>query len=146
MRIYLDVCCLNRPFDDQSQERIRLEAAAIVLIMKRIKADDWTWVGSPVVTAEIRQTPDVERRQAMIALTKQIDEEIPMEPDIAARVRVLETLGFKPFDASHLVCAEIGAVDLFLTTDDRLLRTAMRQSDKLRVRAANPLNWLQEIM
>ncbi|MBE2197400.1 MAG: hypothetical protein IAE79_02240 [Anaerolinea sp.] len=26
MRVYLDVCCLNRPFDDQSQERIQLEA------------------------------------------------------------------------------------------------------------------------
>lgn len=26
--IYLDVCCLNRPFDDQTQERIGLEAKA----------------------------------------------------------------------------------------------------------------------
>jgi hypothetical protein len=25
-RIYLDVCCLNRPFDDQTQARIHLEA------------------------------------------------------------------------------------------------------------------------
>ncbi|MGQ0592841.1 MAG: PIN domain-containing protein, partial [Gammaproteobacteria bacterium] len=25
-RIYLDACCLNRPFDDQQQDRVRLEA------------------------------------------------------------------------------------------------------------------------
>jgi hypothetical protein len=24
MKIYLDVCCLNRPFDDQMQDRVRL--------------------------------------------------------------------------------------------------------------------------
>ena len=29
--IYLDVCCLNRPFDDQTQERIRLESEAVLL-------------------------------------------------------------------------------------------------------------------
>jgi hypothetical protein len=31
--IYLDVCCLNRPFDDQTQERIRLEAEAVLHIL-----------------------------------------------------------------------------------------------------------------
>jgi len=28
MRVYLDICCLKRPFDDQSQERVRLESEA----------------------------------------------------------------------------------------------------------------------
>jgi hypothetical protein len=31
LRIYLDACCLNRPFDDQTQERIRLESEAVLL-------------------------------------------------------------------------------------------------------------------
>lgn len=29
LRIYLDVCSLQRPFDDQRQARIRLEAEAM---------------------------------------------------------------------------------------------------------------------
>lgn len=33
--IYLDVCCLNSPFDDQTQERIHLEAEAVMLILNR---------------------------------------------------------------------------------------------------------------
>ena len=33
MAIYLDTCCLNRPFDDQTQDRIRLEAEAVILIL-----------------------------------------------------------------------------------------------------------------
>ena len=24
MKIYMDVCCLNRPFDDQNQNRVRV--------------------------------------------------------------------------------------------------------------------------
>jgi predicted nucleic acid-binding protein len=145
MKIYLDVCCLNRPFDDQSQERIRLEAEATLLILKRIKSSDWRWVSSPVVIAEIRQTPDAERRQALLMLINQVDEEVVMTPEVARRVGVLDTMGFKPFDAAHLACAEAAAVDLFLTTDDRLLRTAVRHADEIKVQTANPLKWLQEI-
>ena len=61
-KIYFDVCCLNRPFDDQSQARIRLEAE-----------------------------------------------------------------------------------DVFLTTDDQLLRQAVDHANELRVRVDNPLAWLQEV-
>jgi len=28
MRIYLDMCCLKRPFDDQSQPRVRVLGVA----------------------------------------------------------------------------------------------------------------------
>jgi hypothetical protein len=51
-RIYLDVCCLNRPFDDQRQERIRLEAEAVPLILGRCEAGAWQWVSSAVVEEE----------------------------------------------------------------------------------------------
>jgi len=36
MKIYLDACCLNRPFDDQSQARIRVESEIIIFILSRI--------------------------------------------------------------------------------------------------------------
>jgi hypothetical protein len=35
LRIYLDICYLNRPFDDQRQDRIRLESEAVPLILER---------------------------------------------------------------------------------------------------------------
>ncbi len=37
-RIYLDVCSLCRPFDDQSYTRIRLETEAVNLILSRVKS------------------------------------------------------------------------------------------------------------
>lgn len=34
MIVYLDNCCYNRPFDDQTQERVHLESEAILTILK----------------------------------------------------------------------------------------------------------------
>ena len=60
-RIYLDVCCLNRPFDDQRQDRIRLEAEAVLSILGRCEAGTWQWLSSAVVEAEVNNTPSRER-------------------------------------------------------------------------------------
>ena len=35
MKVYFDVCCYNRPFDDCLDDRIELEANAIISIMYR---------------------------------------------------------------------------------------------------------------
>ena len=40
MLIYLDTCCFNRPFDDQSQTRIRFETAAKLQLQQRVLTDD----------------------------------------------------------------------------------------------------------
>lgn len=37
MRLYLDLCCFNRPYDDQTQTRIRLETEAKILIQENVK-------------------------------------------------------------------------------------------------------------
>jgi hypothetical protein len=55
MKIYLDVCCLNRPFDDQTQDRVHLEAEAILSIFRRLEKNDWTWISSSVVLYEVNQ-------------------------------------------------------------------------------------------
>lgn len=37
MRIYLDNCCFNRPYDDQSQFKIRIESEAKLAIQEKVK-------------------------------------------------------------------------------------------------------------
>ena len=37
MLVYMDLCCFNRPFDDQSQPRIYLETEAKLFIQRKIK-------------------------------------------------------------------------------------------------------------
>ena len=66
MKIYLDVCCLNRPFDNQAQDRIRLETEAVVLILDRIAAKGWQWLTSSAVTDEIKQAAAHRLRHKML--------------------------------------------------------------------------------
>jgi hypothetical protein len=61
MRIYLDVCCYNRHFDDQTQDRIRLETEAVTAILARADHGEWELVGSTVHQMEVREMPDTER-------------------------------------------------------------------------------------
>lgn len=67
-----------------------------------------------------------------------------LEPLHAERAREIVALGFRPYDALHLACAESSGATVLLTTDDRMLRRAARVREDLRVRVANPLTWMTE--
>jgi len=143
-KIYLDVCCLNRPFDDQTQERIRLEAEAVLLILNRFQQGLEHWVGSNTLVYEIRQTPDAERRRRVLSLLHSRHSAVEAETGEVARAGELQALGFKAVDSLHIVCAEKAGCAVLLTTDDRLLRAARRNAAQLRVRVVNPVTWLGE--
>jgi predicted nucleic acid-binding protein len=144
-KIYLDVCCLNRPFDDQTQARIRLEAEAVLMIFTRCEADDWEWISSEVIDFEVDQTPDPERRRRVQLLASHAHRSIAIGQPETERAQQFESWGFAAYDALHLACAENGGADVFLTTDDRLLRQAAAYAEELRIRVENPLTWLREV-
>ncbi len=146
MRIYLDVCCLNRPYDDQTQDRIRLEAEAVLLILRRFRTQDWKWVTSEAVEFEVDRMPDSSRRAKVRRLIAAADSRIAVDGSLKTRQATIQTLGFTPLDALHLSCAEAGAVDVLLSTDDKLVRLALRSMEHLAVRVENPLTWLREVV
>lgn len=141
-RIYLDVCCFNRPFDDQSQSRIRVEAEAVLAILERCETGEWELVVSEMVETEVAQIADQERRQRIEGALLMARSQIRVNETVESRGEELQNLGFQGFDAIHLACAEIAQVDVFLSTDDRLLRRAARYRDSLSVAVDNPATWL----
>jgi len=145
-KIYLDNCVLNRPFDDQSQERVRLETEAIVLLLSHLERKEWTWLGSQVLDIEIDRTPDAEQQSRLRRIVEFIGLSIEIGEKELERANELQKLGFVGFDAVHLACAESGKADVFLTTDDRLLKLAKRLAKKLHVKVANPLDWMKEMI
>ncbi|WP_008308580.1 hypothetical protein [Leptolyngbya sp. PCC 6406] len=144
-RIYLDVCCLNRPLDNSLQERIRLEAEAVLLIYRKCRLREWSLINSEAIEAEIAQDKDAERRLQLQSALEICETKVMLDEVIENRVRELITLGFKPFDATHLACAEAAEADIFLTTDDRLLKRAFRLSNLLNVMVRNPANWFIDV-
>jgi predicted nucleic acid-binding protein len=143
--IYLDVCCLNRPFDDQTQERIRLEAEAVRLILERCQSGEWQLLGSEVIDEELEQTPIEDRKEQMKLCVSSATIKINGTELLRNRAIEIVRLGFKAFDASHIAFAEAGNADVLITTDDRMLRLARRHIDLLQVRVENPLIWMMEV-
>ncbi|MYA98739.1 PIN domain-containing protein, partial [Candidatus Poribacteria bacterium] len=123
-KIYLDTCCLNRLFDPQIQGRIRRETEAIDTILTRVNTAHWVWIASSVLEFEIIQTPDLEQRANLEDILRFARETILVDTTEITRSEVLESLGFKHYDALHIACADSGGVDVLLTTDDRMLRLA----------------------
>ena len=144
LRIYMDLCCLNRPFDDISQDRVYLEAEAVLSIISHCEKGKWILVSSGAIDIELSKLPDVDRYEQIQALYAVASERIRLTEQIAKKAAFFQQNGLKPFDSLHLALAEIGEADVFLTTDDRLVRTAKRFD--LRVRIANPVSWLMEVM
>ena len=143
MKIYLDVCCLCRPFDDHNVTRTRLEAEAVLAILLRCSLD-WELVISTAVLYEIGLIVDPARKSRVIQLTNRSEETIRIDADLLLRSETIETTGVMGMDAIHIACAEkAGAV--FLTTDDEVIRIMKAHSLDISVRVDNPLHWLTEV-
>ncbi len=134
----------NRPFDDQSQNRIRLESESIIIIIDKLYHGEWEWVGSEVLCVEIENTPNIEKRTYLLKLLEYLHESLKIENEDLIRAKQIERMGFKSFDAMHIACAERGNVDVFLTTDDKLLKLSGRSEKLLNIVVINPLTWLTE--
>jgi predicted nucleic acid-binding protein len=142
MTVYLDVCCLNRPFDDQAQNRVRLEAEAVLSILEMADAEKLELIGSDIIDDELFQMPDSQRREKVELLLGSSSKHIPLTTAIEKRAMELQTWNISPLDALHLASAEAAQADYFLTTDDRLLRRAGLHADELKVKVENPAKWL----
>lgn len=64
--------------------------------------------------------------------------------NIIKKAEELTLLGIKNFDALHLACAE-NNVDIFLTTDDRLLNKCISYNKTINVKVSNPVSWLIDV-
>ena len=144
MRIYMDVCCLNRPFDDLSQDRIYLEAEAVLSIISRCEKGIWTLMESGVIEYELSNISDEERLEQAQTLYSAASERIVLTEKAEVRAKYFQENGVKPFDSLHLALAEAHNVDVFLTTDDRLLNAANRLN--VEIKTASPVIWLMEVM
>ncbi len=141
MRVYLDNCCFNRPFDDQSSLRIRLETEAKLYVQEQVKNKALALAWSYILDYENRANPCDERR-IEIQRWERLAERTTLEtPEILEWMRQLALLGLKPCDALHVACAKSTECDVFLTVDKGILRkTSMFEG----VRIMTPVAFVME--
>ncbi len=143
MKIYMDVCCLNRPFDDQTQDKIRIESDAILAILSKCMQGQWHLLSSEVIDIEIGEIPDEWKKIKVYKLYSLAKEKVTLNEIIIKRAYEFLNFGLKAFDGLHVASAEYANADVFLTTDKNLLKVTKRL--KLNVEAVNPVNWFMEV-
>ena len=133
MKIYLDNCCYNRPYDDQTQIRIHLETEAKLHIQDIIKNGELDLVTSYMLEYENGKNRFSHKRLAISDFMSTNESYyVGIERDEEARKiaeGIMET-GVKGMDALHVACAILAGSDYFITTDDRLLKY---QTEKIQI-------------
>jgi len=122
IRIYLDNCVFNRPFDDQTSIRIKLETEAKLYIQSKILENMIELVWSYILEYENEQNPFIERKEAIKEWKNLAVLDIEENENILKKAKELVKNGFKSKDALHIACAIEGKAEYFLTTDDKILK------------------------
>jgi predicted nucleic acid-binding protein len=122
MRIYMDNCCFNRPFDNQAQLRVRLETEAKLRIQERVAAGEIELAWSYILDFENAANPFEERRTAVSLWKVRSVIDVIETPELLENARSLVTRGLRSKDALHVACAIEAGCEYFLTTDDALLK------------------------
>ena len=143
LKIYMDVCCLSRPFDDLSQDRVRLEAEAVTDILDRCRSGQWSLAASEIIDYEISAIKDEDKSLRVKQLYSVAENLLPMTDQVKTRAASLQGQGLALLDSLHLASAEMFHQDIFLTTDDKLLKRSKILA--LGIRVANPVTWFMEV-
>lgn len=142
MRVYLDNCAFNRPFDDQGHTRIRVEAEARLCIQEQIRTGALELVWSYILDFENDANPFEERQVSISGWRPYATLDIEETSDILQRAEAPIELGLKAKDALHLSCALAGACTYFVTTDDELLK---RGTDGQGLMVVDPTAFVREM-
>ena len=139
MRVYLDNCCYNRPFDPQDNIKVVLETFAKMQIQAMMSSGKWEYVWSDILVLEVSKNPYFDRQEAIFEWMDNAAVFIESTEDVVARGKEIEAFGIKPKDALHLASAEKAECDWFFTTDNGILKKLREVGG---VRIANPVEFM----
>lgn len=141
MRVYLDNCCYNRPFDDQDQLKVRLETEAKLRIQFLMRTGVLEYAWSDMLSLEVLDNPVPSHRDKILEWKDGASVNVTMSSQILAAAKRLTAIGVGNADALHVASARQAGCDWFFTTDIRLLKK-VRTFDGMRL--ANPVEFLLE--
>ena len=144
MKVYLDMCSIQRPLDSQDDVRVATEAQAVLGVLRLCESGQVTLVGSDALLFELEKNPHPIRKDYAAAVLSTAGAFAATDQRVEVRARRFETTGMKPLDALHLASAVEAEADFFCTCDDRLLKRA-REAKTGRTRVVSPLELVTEV-
>ena len=141
MRVYLDNCCYNRPFDPQEQLRVAIETEAKMRVQDLMRTGQIEYAWSAVLDYEVGKSRFQDRVDMIWPWGDKATVFVPMYSEIVSRGAEIQQLGVKKIDALHLASAEYAECDWFLTTDKGILK---KVRDLGSMKVANPVDFVME--
>ena len=142
IKIYLDNCCYNRPFDDQSQLIINIESIAKLYIQSMILAGRFELVWSDILEYENSKNPFEERSIRIIKWKSVAKTKVESTHSVIEEAKNIVQHGIRPKDALHISSAITAKADYFITTDKGIIRRAGEIS---KVIILNPIDFVKEM-
>ena len=138
----LDNCCFNRPYDDQSRLRIRLETEAKLKIQEDIRSGLHGLVWSYILDYENSRHPFPEKRDQILKWKRRSIVNVQEDRMVLELASFMGSKGLKRLDALHVACAKAAKCDWFLTTDEGILkRSTMIENIKI----TDPIGFIKEV-
>ena len=139
-RVYLDNCCFNRPYDDQSYLATHLETEAKLFIQQEILKGGFELAWSYILDFENSVNPYDERKNSISKWRDVAVVDIDVSKEVVDRGNLIMQRGVNKKDALHLACAIEAECDYFLTTDKKLLNKAIPG-----IISINPLDFIRKL-
>lgn len=141
MLVYLDNCCFNRPYDDQSHANIFLETQAKLYIQENILNGKYRLIWSYILQFENDQNPYPNHKREIRKWKANASLLVSASAEIIDKAKHYQSLGLHAKDALHYACAISVEADYFVTTDKQLIRVACKLAG---LKVVNPLTFIQE--
>jgi len=144
VKIYLDMCVFNRPFDDQRQPRIAMETTEFLFLLSKAIQGEIGIVNSFALEYENANNPYRDRKDIIhdaLITSKQF---VSYDEALGKRAKEIERLGIVAMDAVHIACAEKAKSDFFVTCDDLLVKKCKAIEKALKVRIAPLMKFVAE--
>ncbi|MBR1816880.1 MAG: type II toxin-antitoxin system VapC family toxin [Lachnospiraceae bacterium] len=144
MKLYLDNCCFNRPYDSQDSFKISMETRAKLHVQEEIKQGQYELVTSYMLEFENFQNSDFMKRESIKGYQEKYNTlYIPIErrEELQDKIKEIMSYNISYKDATHAACAIYAGCDYLLTTDIRFQRRYKGEELKI----LNPLEFVQII-
>ncbi len=143
MRVYLDMCCYNRPYDDQSQLKVAMETQSKLYIQMLIKERKLELIASYMLRYECSQNPFEMRRKAIFDFIQENAVGYVggnRKKEIEAKATEIMKTGVKFKDACHVASAIYAGCEYFISTDIRLLKYNTQE-----IKMVTPIEFITEM-
>ena len=138
MKLYLDHCAYNRPFDDQRNISIRLETSAKLHIQDKIRNGKYDLVWSYMSDLENSKNPNIENKKAIQNWVKIAILKCKSSSNILKLGKIIEKYGINVKDSLHIASAIESKCEYFITTDTGLLKKQINE-----IQIINPIDFVR---